>query len=96
MWENVMETPMLAILVIAGFCSLFALALAVDCRSRLIRALCSTTVAALLLATILGYLELATKRLPTVTEAHAEPAPVTQSVCVRQGAAPACNCGVQP
>jgi hypothetical protein len=87
---------MLAILAIAGFCSLFALGLAVECRSRLIRALCATIVAAVLLATTVGYLELATKPLPTVTEARAEPAPVSQSGCVRQGIVPACNCSVQP
>jgi hypothetical protein len=92
-----LEMPMLAILAIAGFCSLFALGVAVECRSsRLIRALCATFVASVLLATTIGYLELATKRLPTVAEAHAESAPVSQSMCVRQGVAPACNCGAQP
>jgi hypothetical protein len=96
MWAGTQETLMLAILVIAGFCSLFALGLAVECRSRSIRALCATIVAAMLLTATIGYLELATKRLPTATEAHAEPAPVSQSACVRQGVAPACNCGVQP
>jgi hypothetical protein len=87
---------MLAMLTIAGFCALFALGLAVECRSRLIRALCATIVAAVLLATTVGYFELANKRLPTVTEAHAERAPVSQSGCVRQGVVPACNCSVQP
>jgi hypothetical protein len=87
---------MLSNLAIAGFCALFALGLAVECRSRLIRALCATIVAAVLLATTIGYLELATKRLPTVTEAHAEPASMSQSACVRHGVVPACNCGVQP
>ena len=96
MWPNMLERSMLAILAIAGFCALFALGLAVECRSRLIRALCATIVAAMLLATTIGYLELATKQLPTVTAAHAEPAPVSQSVCVRRGVVPACNCGVQP
>jgi hypothetical protein len=89
---------MLAILTIAGFCALFALGLAVECRSRLIRALCATIVAAVLLATTGGYLELANKRLPMVREAHAEPALVSPSGsgCVRRGVLPACNCSVQP
>jgi hypothetical protein len=82
-----LETPMLAILTLAGFCALFALGLAVESRSRLIRALCATIVAAMLLATTVGYFELANKRLPTVTEAHAERAP-----CISIGLRPARRC----
>ena len=79
--------------------SVFPLKLAVD----LFAARWPTIVAVILLAAAVAYLDLASKRIPTVTMAHAGPAPavsvaheeqapVSRMVCVREGVAPACNC----
>jgi len=84
---------MLATLLTAGFCSLFALGLAVERSNRFFRGAMATIVAATLLALTVAYLDLAFKRLPTASVAHAaEPRPASQTACVRQGVVPACNC----
>ncbi len=83
---------MLPTLVAAGFCSLLALGLAVESRSRLLRGAMATVSAAALLAMMIAYLDLASKALPTVSAAHAKQAPASKTLCVRQGIVPACNC----
>jgi hypothetical protein len=87
-----LEAPMLATLLAAGFCSLLALGLAVEVGGRWFRGAMATIAAATLVAMTVAYLDLASRRLPTVSVAHAEEAPVSQMACVRQGVAPACNC----
>ena len=93
-----LETPTLATFAIGGFCALLALGLSVEARSRSFRGAMATIVAVILLAAAVAYLDLASKRIPTVTMAHAGPAPavsvaheeqapVSQMVCVRGGRA---------
>ena len=81
----------------AGFgILLIALAYAVQ-RERLIyRSIVSVTAVLATLMTTLSYAQLASVRQSALILAHAEPMPekmlIPQTVCVRRGVAPACNC----
>jgi hypothetical protein len=82
---------MLVTLLTAGLGSLLALGPVVEGGSRSFRGAMATMVAATLLAITVAYLDLASKRVPTVSTAHGGGAGVSNGR-VRHWVAPVCNC----
>lgn len=91
------ESAVPSIAAAAGFgVLLIVLAYAVR-RERLVyRSIVSVIAVLATLMTTLSYVRLASARQPALMLAHAEPTPqrilAPQTVCVRRGVAPACNC----